>query len=255
MSISYANLDYSRNLLEYFGEDGIRSKRPFNKIEFSNIILLCFTNRSGSNAISEDISYSFEFRFPGEVLNSDVIIKQSKLNKFTTYEEYLHFTFKKFSGKKLLLKISIDQLIFLHKYKFLVNFFISPNYVFVSRNDLLSQAVSYFIASNTLEWSAVHKTIGPTPDFDLEKIVGLTQHFSFENSKFKAFFCLLNIKPFLISYEAYLKNRGLIIKRLSNFLRLEPSEKESPKKKYLKQGTKVKIEYRIQVLSHFKELK
>jgi hypothetical protein len=251
MSISYVSPEYSHKILEHFGEACIRSKTRLDHIDIRDLIFICFTNRSGSNTISEDISHSFEYQPLGEILSPVQVLKKSKINGYKSYEEYLHFTLKKYAGQKLLIKISVDQLIFLHKYKFLNNFFNNPKYIHVSRRDLLSQAISYYIAINTLQWNVSQKPKAPIPPFNLEKIINLTQNFSFQNSKFAAFFCLCSIKPFQISYENYLKNSEIIFERLSGFLKIQNFQKITSQKKFLRQESKEKVLYRSYVLDYF----
>ena len=146
--IEHQNFHGSK-IIDYFGDENVNLLNSEVDLERYSPLFICFTNRSGSNAIAEDISSIDGFKFYGEMLNFDAVINNSKLHKISSFYYYLDWLFSKNKNKRPIIKCSYDQLIFLYNQGYLKNYFINSQFILLERRDLISQAVSHFIASNS----------------------------------------------------------------------------------------------------------
>lgn len=119
------------------------------------LIVVAFTNRSGSNLVCDYITQTGRVGGAGEFLNHDVVAKRcaaagSKITSLPDYISLLHHTLAG-PGRSLALKASWDQLAMLLRHN-IPAMFAGMIVLHCTRVDTLAQAVSYAIALRSGEW-------------------------------------------------------------------------------------------------------
>lgn len=221
---------HSQEIEQYFSINQITSDSPkhddfLKKIE---ITFICFINRSGSNLFTELISnYGYPtFKF-AEPFNYDEVIKKSQESGIKSFQEYLYEIIKENSiNNKLALKISVNQLFWLTKKGFLSKFS-KLNFIYFRRKNLLKQAISFAIASQTSNWLSFEKfSISKAQQQELlfkitnQDIINCLRGITESYSLFDYFFGLHNIQPLIVYYEDILDQEKKVIEYCFNYLNM-----------------------------------
>jgi Uncharacterized protein conserved in bacteria len=99
----------------------------------------------------------------------------------------------------------------------LESFFHDAKFVYMSRTDLLAQAVSHAIAQQTGVWHSGQKAVGKAT-FSMEAIDNSIQFLLQERSRWERFFAVTGVQPFRILYEDLLRDTDGEMRRLCTFL-------------------------------------
>jgi LPS sulfotransferase NodH len=169
-----------------------------------NLVLICFTNRSGSWLLADLLGTSGRFFVAGECLNGDEvanIAQRRRIRSFAGFfEEYL--VGQAVDGN-LVLKCGLPHLEILGRSGVLDHLGARVRYVHVERLDRLAQAISWEIARQTQHWSS-HRSHLPAPEpvYDRAGIEAAIELFAGYNHGFGTFFGLNGIVPEHVTYEA-----------------------------------------------------
>jgi hypothetical protein len=216
--INHENFHGSK-IVDYFGDKNVNIVNNEVKLERYSPLFICFTNRCGSNVISEDISSIEGFNFYGEILNFDTVIDNSKLHNIDSFYSYFDYIFSQTKNKKPIIKCSYDQIVFLYNQGYLKNYFINSQFILIERKDLVAQAVSHFIALNSLQWASFQEVeIEKIPPLDLCLVLEIINGCSMENSKFKSFFSMCGVNYMQIFYEEYFDKRLFFLNQINKFI-------------------------------------
>jgi LPS sulfotransferase NodH len=96
--------------------------------------------------------------------------------------------------------------------------------IFLTRNNVLRQAISAQIASLTNQWTNVMTSqydINES-DYDFKKILGLMNSIVTANANWERFFSVLGVVPHRISYENLTKKTVEELENIANFLGIDP---------------------------------
>jgi LPS sulfotransferase NodH len=215
-------------------------------------LFLCFTNRSGSNALGEDIGFLDGCHFLEEALNFNVVIDKSIQNKYESFLEYLNGILLDQNFRIPIIKASYEQVIFLYRNGYFQYFFKNPKFIHIERIDLVGQAISLFIASHTKQWKSSQEASNEPPELVIEEIINIMNSISIQNSRLKTFFSLTRADIMHINYEQYNNNRLKILNRIIKFLGINSLPGILPAKKIKKQICSKKDSYKKTVIRHFK---
>jgi trehalose 2-sulfotransferase len=100
-----------------------------------------------------------------------------------------------------------------------------PGAAFVNtvRRDRLGQALSWFRAIATREWSRLHDSAAPpAPALDADAVRYLESHIAWQQTAWTDFFQRLGVVPFTVEYEALDCDYHGQIRRVLEFLGLDP---------------------------------
>jgi trehalose 2-sulfotransferase len=180
-------------------EGGTRSLLA--SLEGVRVVFLCFTNRVGSNYLTDLLSLAgYGVRVAEEDFNSSTAIAVSQRSGIDSYDSYLDHIVKatKRNGT-CIWKIGAPQLLWLANRGFVPEFFSSAQYVFLRRKDKIAQAVSLYIANQT------GKYVGDASETNLpfDKVLIARQLFQIAvgESHFSYFFALHNVLAYEVWYE------------------------------------------------------
>lgn len=248
---------HSQKIEEYFGKDKIINNDQQHEFLGSiEITLICFVNRSGSTLLTELMSnHGYPTIKFFEPFNYDEVVKISKESDITSFSEYLYNLVKENSfNNKLAMKIGTNQLFWLSRNGFLHQFS-KVNFIYIKRKDILKQAISMVIASETSRWLSFEKyEISEDKQTELlsqignQTIVGCIRGLTQSYALFDYFFSLHSIQPIVIYYEDIVKEREITIQRCFERLNFPYSAKNSKPTLMKTQYTELnkKLEMRFQ---------
>jgi LPS sulfotransferase NodH len=117
-------------------------------------VFILFTNRCGSTYFADLLRTTGLFNRAGEPLNWENVIKRSEQHGHMTFARYLLGLRKQAVDGRLAIKASLGQFDFLRRSKLLDKLFPERHVIVCERSDKIAQAVSWLIASQTLQWTS-----------------------------------------------------------------------------------------------------
>lgn len=72
-----------------------------------------------------------------------------------------------------------------------------------TRRDILEQAISFYIASETKQWTSKHNALKDPSEFNEEKILSIMNNTASANSRIFSFMSLTGAPFIEVAYEAY----------------------------------------------------
>ena len=190
-----------KELTKFFGE---LTQGPAIIPASTKFVFICFTNRSGPNYLAELLASDQQIGLADETLNADAIIKSSKKKGFKSLQEYFGFLAQKIAKNNyVVIKIAPYQIEMLGKAGILDQVIDHSHFVVIERSDKLAQAISHHIAFQTKKFKSIHKGTGAViaPEFNRERIDGITTNISNMYRNFNLFFSRNGIVPISVNYE------------------------------------------------------
>jgi trehalose 2-sulfotransferase len=209
------------------------------------LVLLGFVNRSGSNLLGEYLSslpglYGFE-----EKLNHTTVTHTCTKRGIESFEDYLRHLCRDDARGSFGLKASGAQVEMLHKWRFL-EMFESVKAIHIQREDIVSQAVSFWIARHTKQWTSRRSRHLEEADvqYDFDALSRIIGGIGRQNTRIAAAFSALNIRPWSISYERLLADPEGEMRAVAAFLGVDARNWRLPEKSaHRKQRSQIKAEY------------
>jgi LPS sulfotransferase NodH len=213
--------DHMLDLQKHFGDivaagaAGTRIRRD------AKHVLICFTNRCGSNFVASALSSNGFLNIAGEFFNADTIIEHCVENKLNSIADFVNWLINREGMNGYLVsKIAIGNLEVLAQAGIIDQLLDNSSFVMIERSDKLGQAISYDIARQTGKWRS--DMVGEKKNSDLEfsydRLIDIINTISDQNREFARFFGLNGIVPTFINYEQFEENPGYFIDYLSRFL-------------------------------------
>lgn len=230
--IEYAPCHHEIETLEYFNQsDKVLFRDLSIKISTKRQVILCFTNRCGSNWLAELLYATELMGLADEFFNTERIqadCAECGLNSLDDFVRHLpgnHSTLNKIFATKL----SWDQLYFLSRVKVIPWIIPNPQFIYIVRDDVAAQALSFLVAQQTGQWksnwnSGVNGKI-ELADISNEQIIMAISEILFAQSKFELYFEMLKLNPCRIHYEDLLAKPEFIIARILQYLKIPAPKK------------------------------
>jgi trehalose 2-sulfotransferase len=174
-----------------------------------DVLLLCFTNRCGSNYLAHLLASTGAFNEAGEFFNAPTVLEHSVprgLRSLQTYFSVLS-TLVQHRGR-IAAKAGIDQLLMLADSEILDALGGRVTYLMMERQDRLGQAISRVIASQNGRWTTAHASDVPDSAllYDRAAIDTELAGIAYDNEQFSQFFAANGIWPVHVTYEALLSD-------------------------------------------------
>lgn len=168
-------------------------------------VFLCYTNRSGSNLLGRLLRASGVFPKDSfdEFFGPQVMTEAKHSNAATNLEQYCRLLIRTdypLNG----IKINAHQLLFIARSGLLGTSRDRPRFLFIKRQDLLDQAISYEKAKCTQEWWLPRNTKQTQlthEHYDEQKIIASIQEIAENNMLFESFFAMNGVDPMVVTYE------------------------------------------------------
>lgn len=214
----------------------------------TKVCIICMTPRSGSTFFSEALKKTSSLGNPGEWFNphdGKNIDQMVERYGARSREEILDgiYNFSATDNGVAVIKGDYFQCLpFI--YDGLINrHFDYVRWVFLTREDLLAQAVSRYIGTVTGSWSSAQKAEKSEVPYDPDLIEKQVDFLIDMEGGWKRFFAMRHIRPLPLSYEQLTKSLPRKIEQICKFMGTEPAKKITDDDLSLKkQGTDRNIE-------------
>jgi LPS sulfotransferase NodH len=211
-SLDESDIDYETISLEKKNDRGAPGTCYF----------ICYVNRTGTTFLSECLSQTRLFGFPQEYLNTEEDAAVERISKrfgTNSFVDYLsHLTSKRQSRTGVFgTKIGCLQLAYLTKNYDVNSIFPNAKFIFVTRENVVLQAISWFVAEKTASWASFHKARNNI-DYDRDEITKFVNLITENNARFENYFALNGINPLRIYYEEINSDVRAVVHRIKDYL-------------------------------------
>lgn len=119
------------------------------------LLVLLFTNRSGSNLLAELLNGTGWTCGLDEFLNAEVVAEATRASQYRSFPDYVAATVRRVAadGRLFGTKACVEQLMMLRRWGTL-GMFRGLRLVAIARRDVLGQAISMSIAEQTKQWKS-----------------------------------------------------------------------------------------------------
>lgn len=188
-------------------------------------ILICFTNRSGSNYLAELLETTGTVNRAREFFNPPFVEKLSRRHGIASFPDYCRHISEAFrpENRYWAAKVGINNLRLLLRTGVVPQLYDPVQFVFVERRDLLEQATSFSIAAQTRQWTALHQEADHEPSFDPYDLHRRLGSLKKRNADFKRLFTALG-PPVHVFYEDLYTDPVGTVRRTLAELGLEPAD-------------------------------
>ena len=190
------------------------------------LLFICFTNRCGSNYLSEAIASSGALNRAGEYFNADTMENSARTRDLKSFDQYIRFLCKREGvSNRLCSKIAVTQFAMLDKYGVYDQVGRDPRFLFIERRDLLGQAISWQIASQTLRWRASDAGVASTHklEFSSAAVSSTLDSIARQNYLWRLVFAKNKIPFFHIIYEDFIAEPLDTLGRIATWLGIDGS--------------------------------
>lgn len=170
------------------------------------LILLCFTNRSGSWLLADLLRTSGRIGVAGEALNGDEMARaadRGRLRSFSAFVE--HEIAGRAVAGSVVLKCGLLHLELLGRSGLLELLAERTVFVHIERLDRLGQAISWVIAEQTGQWRSGAAAAAGEPAYSFAAIDAAMGRFAEDNRRFDHFFGRNGLVPRHVTYEALVR--------------------------------------------------
>lgn len=197
------------------------------------LYLLAFSNRSGSNLLASYLRATPYFGGFHEQLIHSTVTTQATDGACETFPDYIRWASTNYGQgyKTWGFKASWDQIMML--YRFGINrMYPSVRIIHITRRDLVDQAVSYLIASQTKKWTSAHDgDAGVEPAYDYATITKLMQSSASAELQMRMISVLFDVPYTQVRYEALVRRPEFVMDKIGQFANIDLSKwkpKEPP---------------------------
>jgi LPS sulfotransferase NodH len=120
-----------------------------------NYLLVLFTNRCGSNFLSQILASTGWFNEAGEFFNAETVREHARAQKLGSLQEYFSFLVKLVSQNGWIAsKLTVDGLEVLAEAGILTGILQQSHFILIERQNKIAQAVSRVIAAQNQSWTS-----------------------------------------------------------------------------------------------------
>lgn len=182
------------------------------------LVVMAFTNRCGSTLLGSYLAETGSFDpFGDEYLNAEVVRLSLEKTPRTAFVDYFtaQLEAKHAEGRLYSIKASAGQFMMLYRWN-LFRLFPSVFVVHSCRDDLLAQAISFAIASQTGRWASYMHGEPADPRFDADGVALTLQHFAQQNSLIVLAARLAGVPRCTILYEHLIDDPATSLQKVCN---------------------------------------
>lgn len=218
------------------------------------LVILAFTNRSGSNMLADYLRQTRKVTGLGEYLNHVTTIKQTtekKIDSFPDYVAHLAGSLTR-DNQQFGVKASAEQLRFLKRWR-ITDMFQKVSVVHVHRDDLLAQAVSLWIAVQTGQWTSLQKRHSDDVSVDLDAITAITRDITTEDGLIRQFCGFEGLNYVSLSYEEVIADVSAAVKRVGASVGFDASKVKFKAPRIGKQASDLNEQILTQLRQHLRQ--
>jgi trehalose 2-sulfotransferase len=190
--------------------------------------LICFGERSGSTMLISLLRKTNVMGRPDEFINPRGVMQRyvglCGARDIDGYFSYLRAQWSTSNGVFGMKTAFLDFAPVLNED--LVDYLLSPvHYIYLTRQDILRQAVSLALAKATGIWYASAKAGPPVattePDLDEKLVLGMIDKLKRDRDNWERFFASRNVDPLRITYEELVQNPSDVIMSIASYVDVE----------------------------------
>jgi LPS sulfotransferase NodH len=184
------------------------------------VVFLCFTNRVGSNYLTDLLNMTgYGIRVAEEDFNSSTAAAAAQRHAFKSYDSYLdHIVRATKRNDTCIWKIGPAQLLWMANRGFISDFFPDSKYLLLRRRDKLAQAVSLFAANTTGKYISDGSTTDDALKFDKAEIARDLLQCCVGEAHLAYFYALHSIQPYELWYEDMIADPKACVAGISAWL-------------------------------------
>lgn len=209
---------HEKSFREFF-DDNVQYDGP--AIFDHPLYCLGFYNRSGSNLLAGYLRATPFFSGFYEQLNFDTALKRSDEWGVGSFPEFIKEATVRFGKNKFVhgFKASADQLMMLQRFGIPNMYAGGLRIIHITRQDLIGQAISYQIASQTLKWTSEQTGISADAEvcFDAKHLTHLVDGAQDSANGIAMFAEIFGHPRLHVSYEDLVQNPRRILNRIAAF--------------------------------------
>lgn len=196
---------HERQISRDLGEDRLRFEGNAPLFD-KPLVLLAFTNRSGSSLLADYMRQSRMFLGMGEFSNHDFVRNQMAKRELENFPSLIWSLAAKAGPRQLFgLKVSWDQMAMLARWN-IPAMFTGLKIVHITRSDPLAQAISYSIADQTRQWTSIQQASAQTPVFNAEDIDRIMREQQTQDALIRVVAQAMDAPPYGVVYEGLCAN-------------------------------------------------
>ena len=209
------------------------------------LYLLAFANRSGSNLLADYLRNTAYFGGFHEQLNYNAIEKQAEAGSCTSLPDTIRYmsTARLGGASAWGFKASWDQIMMLYRAR-IDKMYPSVKIIHSTRHDIVSQAVSYLIASQTKKWSSkLEGNPEVEPKYDYKLITNLAESCALSEQRVRMIATMFGAGYVNIGYDPLVRRPQAIMKRIGVFAGIDLADWTPHKPSISKQASAVNTEF------------
>lgn len=211
------------------------------------LVLLGFTNRSGSNLLAEYMASTGGIGRAGEMLNWKVVLTKSREHGIETFPDYVRWLsdLNRRGDQAMAIKASAVQVLMLLRWR-ITAMFPAVYLVRLIRGDLVAQAVSYSIAAQSGVWTSAQQEADQTevtPKYDFRDIAMRIDGISRANSVMAQLASVARLPTLSLEYESLAKDPAGAISGIGTLIGQDFSAWRPKETSLKKQATGINAEF------------
>ena len=224
---------------------------------FANpLYCLAFSNRSGSNLLASYLRATPFFSGFHEQLNFDTVENQASQWKCDNFPDYICEVTTRFNKGRFVhgFKTSVDQLMMLERFGIPRMYRDGMKIIHITRDDLIGQAISYQIASQTKKWTS--KQVGTIMKDDVifnpKQITSLVAEAQYSANAIGMFAEIFSVLRLHVTYELLVKNPQNVLDQVAAFAQQDAASWRVGEPDIEQQASEINDSFRVRYLEHIR---
>lgn len=224
----------------------------------SKTLVIASTGRCGSHMLGHVLYETGKFGFPLEYLNPGNLQKWKKVTNLTSPEKVIKKlqTIRTSENGVFAIKVHYPHLKEFESFSQFQKLFSNACYILLNRSDVLKQAVSLSIASQTGVYIAGQKPINTNPQYDFEQIQKYLKETIENNSMWRYTLAANGCNYIEMNFDEILSDLPKAISKIADFSNIDVSKVDLPKAPVTKkQGGDLNLKWKKIFIDDYKKSK
>jgi len=216
---------------------------------------LAFFNRSGSNLLADHLRQTPYFSGFHEELNFRGVEIRSRQWGALSFPDYIKAVMAPAEGKTYGFKASMGQLMMLERFGIPNMFKGGLRIIHIQREDLVGQAVSHLISSQSQQWTSEQQSTASKVEirYDAERLTSIIDAAHRSASGIKTYAQVFDRPRLEVSYEDVVRHPSKVLRRIAKFSGQNGSDWEAREPKIRRQATSLNVSFRKRYIEEVRE--
>tara|TARA_R100000005_G_scaffold87841_1_gene57286 strand:+ start:13175 stop:13993 length:819 start_codon:yes stop_codon:yes gene_type:complete len=220
------------------------------------VLVIASTGRCGSHMLGHALHATGKFGFPLEYANPGNIAQwQERLGTNSALETLKEIQKIRTSSNGVFgIKIHYPHIAQFGGFRNLLEFFPGAYFVLLTRKDVLKQAVSLSIASQTGVWIAGQKSVTDSPRYSFDHIDSCLRETILNNASWRYALAASGCKHLELDFAAVRQNIAETVENIADFMNVKIETSNVPKQQLTeKQSNRINEEWTRRFVTEFKK--